>query len=93
VTGAHGSPPLGSAAREATARPYIGKRRAPEVISDDQLSQMPPGCRCSRVLGRSGGWRLISTHDCPHHEDARYPGGMDDREERMDDRDPGADDE
>jgi hypothetical protein len=71
VTGAHGSPPLGSAAREATAPPYHGKRRAPETA-----------CNCE--------WGFRSC--CCADADPPYPGGMDDREERMRDRDPGAGD-
>ena len=98
MTGAHGSPPLGSAARDATASPWHGKHRAErtpaaEFVDDATLSQMPPTCRCSRVRNLNTGlYRLFRTNGCPDHDppdgdDAPYfPGGMSHRENRVRDQ-------
>jgi hypothetical protein len=101
VTGAHGSPPLGSAAREATAPPYHGKRRAdacpscglnpPAHSGDCGIYQSP--LRDFGPLGAYAGGLASWRDELPPDGDPPYPGGMDDREERLRDRDPGADDE
>ncbi len=77
VTGAHGSPPLGSAARDATAAPWHGKHRAPEIASGRN------GCAGACGVGCSCG-------DCPNCAvpgDAPYfPGGKSHREDRVRDQ-------
>ena len=40
MTGRHEAPPLGSAAREATSPPYVGKRRAGEPATVESVGAM-----------------------------------------------------
>ncbi|HWM96698.1 MAG TPA: hypothetical protein VNO54_06540 [Streptosporangiaceae bacterium] len=92
MTASHGSPPLGSAARDATAAPYVGRHRtcgerSPILSLKCKLYGDQPHQSCSGTCDCGG------EHRCEHwcHEDSPwYIGGMSHREDRV--RDQNGDD-
>ena len=78
MTASHGSPPLGSAARDATAAPYHGKHRA------------SPMQACGRRISECIDDVCRSSDDCawpsPAADAPYFPGGMSHREDRVRDQ-------
>lgn len=48
---------------------YLERRLAEERMRETaHINALPNGCRCAYTQSRKTGlWRLISRHNCPHH--------------------------